>query len=146
MKCPYCGSDKLETKDSRGSGDDSIRRRKECLNCNKRFTTYETIKLKPVKVIKRNGSLEDYDRKKIEAGILRAIHKRKVMPSDMEKLLDNIDEDIFSENSDSISVDKIGDIILKHLKKIDDVAYIRFASIYKNFNDVEEFIKEIKSL
>lgn len=149
MRCPFCHNRDTIVKDSRSTQDGtSVRRRRECEACHKRFNTYEKCESLPLMVIKKDRSRQPYERKKIERGLLQACHKRTVSMSDIQRMMDNIEREIF--NSDlkgrEISSQEIGEIVLEELKKIDDVAFIRFASIYKEFKDVETFRHELDRL
>ena len=147
MKCPNCFSEnKTSVLDSRVTSDGSIRRRRECSECGYRFTTYETVEDRNIYVIKKDGTIQEYDKEKLEKGILTALHKRRVSPKNIQKLINDIDKDIISREQHEISVKEIGEIILEHLKKYDQVAYIRFASVYRDYNSVDEFITEIKNI
>ena len=147
MKCPYCGSDDTRVIDSRPADDNySIRRRRICDNCNKRFTTYEKVETIPLIIIKKDNVRETYNRKKIEAGILRACHKRPVSAAQIEKLVDEIENDIFKLEDKEISSSVIGEIVMQKLKDIDAVAYVRFASVYREFKDVNTFMDELKKM
>lgn len=147
MKCPFCG--KLDTKvlDSRPNDNNTaIRRRRECLECKKRFTTYEKIETIPLIVIKKDNNREPYDRSKIEKGVLRACYKRPVSAARLSQLLDDIESDIYSMGSSEIRSTAIGEIVMDRIKEVDQVAYVRFASVYREFKDVDTFIDEIAKL
>ena len=147
MKCPYCGSDDTRVIDSRPADDNySIRRRRICDNCTKRFTTYEKVETIPLIIIKKDNVRETSNRKKIEAGILRACHKRPVSAAQIEKLVDEIENDIFKLEDKEISSSVIGEIVMQKLKDIDAVAYVRFASVYREFKDVNTFMDELKKM
>lgn len=147
MKCPYCSH--LDTKviDSRPAEDgNSIRRRRLCDVCGKRFTTYEKVETIPLIVIKKDNNREQYNRGKIERGVLRACYKRPVSADDIQKTIDHIETKIFSLEEKEISSSKIGEIVMDELKGLDEVAYVRFASVYREFKDVNTFMDEIKRI
>lgn len=147
MKCPYCGSDDTKVIDSRPADDNtSIRRRRQCIVCEKRFTTYEKLETMPLLVIKKDNTREAYDRSKIESGILRSCHKRPVSTEQISKIIDNIESEIFSTGENEIPTSMIGERVMQELKELDQVAYVRFASVYREFKDVNTFIKEIGEL
>ena len=144
MKCPFCGDQESKVVDSRHSEDgSSIRRRRECLNCQKRFTTYEIVESLPVIVVKRDGSRQTFDRNKILNSMMRAFDKRKVDVADLERITTEIEQSIQNTLDREISTDKIGEMVMERLKPIDEVAYIRFASIYHRFQDASSFMQEI---
>ena len=147
MKCPYCGKEDTRVIDSRpADGDTSIRRRRICDACGKRFTTYEKIETIPRVVIKKDNNREPYDRSKIEGGILRACHKRPVSINQIKKLVDEIETEIYSREEKEISSREIGELVMSRLKDLDPVAYVRFASVYREFKDVETFMDELKKI
>jgi len=146
MECPYCHHIETKVTDSRDTGTLSIRRRRECLKCNKRFTTYEYIELTPLYVKKKDGRLEKFDRNKIKNGIMKALEKRPVDHEKIEEILDSIEEKIRRYGSEQIESKVIGEYVMESLKETDHVAYIRFASVYRSFADVSSFEKEIKNL
>ena len=147
MKCPYCGKEDTRVIDSRpADGDTSIRRRRICDACGKRFTTYEKIETIPLVVIKKDNNREPYDRSKIEGGILRACHKRPVSINQIKKLVDEIETEIYSREATEISSREIGELVMSRLKDLDPVAYVRFASVYREFKDVETFMDELKKI
>ena len=144
MKCPFCGDQESKVVDSRRSEDgQSIRRRRECLNCQKRFTTYEIVEDLPITVVKRGGSRQSFDRSKIYNSMLRAFDKRKVNNDDLERIAAEIEQTIQNSLEREISSDRIGEMVMERLKPIDEVAYIRFASVYRQFQDVNSFMREI---
>ena len=146
MKCPYCGCMDSKVLDSRHNEDNTaIRRRRECENCHKRFTTYEKIETIPLMVIKKDGSTQAYDRAKIEQGILQACYKRHVTAQTIEKAVDEIENEIYSLGVSEVKTDVIGEIVMEKIKEVDPVAYVRFASVYRQFKDVNTFMDEIKS-
>ena len=147
MKCPFCGYIDTKVLDSRHNDDKTaIRRRRECEQCHRRFTTYEKIETIPLMVIKKDGNTESYDRRKIEQGILQACYKRHVTAETIEKAVDDIENKIFSLGYSEISSNTIGEIVMDKMKEVDQVAYVRFASVYRQFKDVNTFIEEIKKL
>ena len=147
MRCPFCTSDDTKVIDSRSLDEqNAIRRRRECVKCGKRFTTYERLETFPLMVIKKDDTREPYDREKVEAGILRACHKRPVSASDVQKLLDDLENQLFNTGSKEIPASMIGEIVMEKLRKLDAVAYVRFASVYREFKDVDTFAEEITKL
>lgn len=147
MKCPYCGSDNTRVIDSRPADDNNaIRRRRLCDDCGKRFTTYEKVETIPLIVIKKDNNREQYDRSKIEAGILRACHKRPVSAVQISHLVNAVEVDIFNREEKEVSSSEIGEIVMNRLQKLDPVAYVRFASVYREFKDVNTFMDEIKKI
>ena len=147
MKCPFCGCIDTKVLDSRPNEDrTAIRRRRECEKCKKRFTTYEKIETIPLIVIKKDNNRETYDRTKIERGILRACYKRPVSAERIERLMDEIENEIFALGTSEIRSSIIGEIVMDKIKEVDQVAYVRFASVYREFKDVNTFIDEIKKL
>ncbi len=145
MRCPFCGFEDTKVIDSR-SIDLKKRRRRECTNCSKRFTTYETIDKPLLMVEKKDGSFEPFNRNKLITGIYSAIKKRPVSVDDVSKIADEIENTFANEFTNQISTAKVGDIVLEKLKTLDPIAYIRFASVYKDFDDKESFIKIISEL
>jgi len=144
MKCPFCGYDDTRVIDSRPSEDGStIRRRRNCENCQKRFTTYEKVETMPLIVIKKDGSRQTFDREKLIERILRACHKRKVSITEIEKLADEIENAALSSMNKEISTSEIGEKVLMGLWKMDEVAYIRFASVYREFADLDSFLEDL---
>jgi transcriptional repressor NrdR len=147
MKCPFCGFLEDKVVDSRESKDgDSIRRRRECLECGRRFTSYERIDEIPYMVIKKDGRREIFDRNKIMAGLLRACEKRPISASQLESIVDEVEKQVQDTPDRELSTNDIGKIIMKRLKQLDKVAYVRFASVYLEFEDVSEFMNELKYL
>ena len=147
MKCPYCGEIESKVIDSRPADDGSrIRRRRECLSCQKRFTTYEKLETMPLMVIKKDDSRETYDRAKIEAGIIHSCHKRPVSTQQINSMIDEIETEIFNREEKEIATSDIGELVMKKLKDLDEVAYVRFASVYREFKDVNTFMEEISKL
>lgn len=147
MKCPFCGVENTRVIDSRPvEENNSIRRRRQCDNCKKRFTTYEKVEAIPLVVIKKDQNREPYDRSKIEAGIFRSCHKRPVSVECINKLVDEIETAIFNMEKQEIPSTVIGEMLMDRLKEIDAVAYVRFASVYREFKDVNTFVEEIKKI
>ena len=145
MKCPYCGSDDTRVIDSRPADDNySIRRRRICDNCSKRFTTYEKVETIPLIIIKKDNNREQDDRSKIESGVLRACHKRPVSATQITQLVDEVENEISTLEDKEIPSRIIGEIVMKKLKNLDAVAYVRFASVYREFKDVDSFMDELK--
>ena len=144
MKCPFCGDQESKVVDSRHSEDGlSIRRRRECMNCQRRFTTYEYVETLPIIVVKRDGSRQAFDRKKILNGMVRACEKRQVPFATLEKVTTEIEQNIQNSLEREVTADKIGEMVMERLKPLDEVAYIRFASVYRRFQDANSFIREI---
>lgn len=147
MKCPFCGQEDTKVIDSRPADDKcSIRRRRQCEKCKKRFTTYEKIETIPLVVIKKDNTREPYDRSKIEAGIFRSCHKRPVSVEEINKLIDEIENEIFNLEQREVKSSDIGEIVMDKLKNFEAVAYVRFASVYREFKDVNTFMDELKKL
>ena len=147
MKCPFCGDVESKVVDSRRSDEgDSIRRRRECLACQRRFTTYEIVESLPIIVIKRDGSRQAFDRNKILNSMVRAFDKRKVELAQLERITTEIEQAIQNTLEREVSTDKIGEMVMERIKPIDEVAYIRFASVYRRFQDVSSFVAEINKL
>ena len=147
MKCPYCGNIDTRVIDSRPADDGTvIRRRRSCDACSKRFTTYEKVETIPLIIIKKDNNREQYDRSKIEGGVLRACYKRPVPTEKVQKTIDAIETDIFNREEKEISSSVIGEIVMDHLKELDPVAYVRFASVYREFKDVNTFMSELKKI
>ncbi len=147
MKCPYCNQDNTRVVDSRPADDNcSIRRRRVCDSCNKRFTTYEKVETIPLIVIKKDRTREQYDRAKLEAGIMRACYKRPISVRKIGETVDAVETEIFNIESKEIDSKKIGEIVMDRLKDLDAVAYVRFASVYREFKDVNTFMDELKKI
>lgn len=146
MICPFCSHDEIKVLETRETSESETRRRRQCLKCEKRFTTYERIELKPLYVIKRDGKTEIFDREKIIRGIMRSAQKRPITVSDIEKLVDNVEHYIRSGGAEEIKSTRIGNLVMTRLKKLDKVAYIRFASIYRDFDDLQSFEEEVSKL
>ncbi len=147
MKCPYCSSENTRVIDSRPADDNnSIRRRRLCDECGKRFTTYEKVETIPLIIVKKDNNREQYDRAKIEAGVLRACHKLPISVSQMNQLIDDVETEIFNREEKEIPSIVIGELIMDKLKDLNAVAYVRFASVYREFKDVETFMNELKKM
>ena len=147
MKCPYCGNDNTRVVDSRPVDDNTaIRRRRLCDSCGKRFTSYEKAETIPLRVVKKDQMREEFDRSKIEAGILRACHKRPISAEQIERTVDQIEKDVYNKEAREIESTQIGEIVMKYLQDLDPVAYVRFASVYREFKDVDTFMKELERL
>ena len=147
MKCPYCTGTELRVVDKRNTSDDeATRRRRECLSCNKRFTTYERIENVELMITKKDGTRENFDRNKVMNGILKCCAKRPVEQEKIQKIVHEIENELRSKDITEITGKMIGDLVVKKLKRLDKVAYIRFASVYKEFADLDEFQKELEKL
>ena len=147
MKCPFCGSDNTRVIDSRPSDENtSIRRRRECDSCKKRFTTYEKVETIPLVVIKKDNTREQYERTKIEDGVLRACYKRPISINQINLLIDEVENEIFTLEEKEIPSSVIGEIVMKKLEKLEPVAYVRFASVYREFKDINTFMTELKKI
>lgn len=147
MKCPFCNSQDTSVIDSRPADDNtSIRRRRSCPECGKRFTTYEKVETIPLIVIKKDNNREQYDRAKIESGVLRACHKRPISAAQITQIIDDVETTIFSMEEKEIPSTKIGEIVMDRIKDLDSVAYVRFASVYREFKDVNTFMEELKKM
>ncbi|MDO5396809.1 MAG: transcriptional regulator NrdR [bacterium] len=147
MKCPYCSFLESKVIDSRPTDEGgSIRRRRECLKCGKRFTTYEKIEAVSIAVVKKDNSRQQFDRNKILKGIITACEKRPISLVRMEKIVDDIESELYQAQEREIDTARIGEKVMEKLKTLDDVAYVRFASVYKRFDDVETFMKELQEL
>ncbi len=145
MRCPFCNSEKIGVVDSRKVEDiNGIRRRRLCEACGKRFTTYEKVETIPLTVIKKDQTREQYSRTKVQDGVLRACYKRPVPIEKIEEMLDSIEGEIFGSDDKEISSKRIGEIVMEHLQRLDAVAYVRFASVYRDFKDVSTFMDELK--
>ena len=144
MKCPYCSSQESKVVDSRHSDDNlSIRRRRECLSCQRRFTTYEIVESLPMVVVKKDGSRQNFDRNKILTGMVRSCANRPVPMAELERITTEIEQTVQSTLAREVSTEKIGEMVMARIKPLDEVAYIRFASVYRRFQDVQSFIHEI---
>lgn len=145
MRCPYC-SNETKVVDTRESNEDTIRRRRECLKCKKRFTTYERIETIELIVVKKDGRREPFDRNKLKTGIMKACEKRPITIDTIERIVEDIDTELRRQDTTEIPSKLIGQLVMKKLYKIDKVAYIRFASVYREFKDIKSFEKELKML
>lgn len=147
MKCMYCGCKESKVVDSRSTDEDSmIRRRRECMNCGKRFTTYETVETTPVLVIKSGGNRQAFDENKVKNGIIKSCEKRPVPMHKIDELVADIKKQIYNSLEQEISSKKIGEMVMSGLKEIDEVAYVRFASVYRQFKDIPSFMQELESM
>ena len=147
MKCPFCSSENTRVIDSRPADDNnSIRRRRLCDDCGKRFTTYEKVETIPVMIIKKDDTRQQYDRSKIESGILRACYKLPISAGEIQRTIDAIETEIFNREEKEIPTSVVGEIVMDKLKELHEVAYVRFASIYREFKDVNTFMSEIKKI
>lgn len=147
MKCPFCSHENTRVIDSRPAEDNnSIRRRRVCDECGKRFTTYEKVETIPLIIIKKDNNREAYDRSKIEAGVLRACHKRPISAAQINQLVDEVETEIFNLEEKEISSDVIGELVMNKLKDLEAVAYVRFASVYREFKDINTFMDELKKV
>lgn len=147
MKCPFCGEDDTRVIDSRPADENmSIRRRRQCDKCQKRFTTYEKVEAIPLVVIKKDQTREPYDRTKIEKGVFRSCHKRPISVPQMNHLVDQVEAKVFNKEEREIPSSYIGELVMRYLEELDAVAYVRFASIYREFKDVDTFMEELKKI
>jgi transcriptional repressor NrdR len=146
MKCPYCGSENLKTLETRDSPDNTVRRRKECADCGKRFTSYEYVETVELMVKKKDGRLERFDLNKIVRGLQKACEKRPVTMDQIHELAEHVRQDLMSNGKEEVTSREIGDLVMKHLKNVDRVCYIRFASVYKQFEEPEDFQKLLKEV
>ena len=147
MKCPYCGFNESKVIDSRPADENnSIRRRRECLSCTRRFTTYETVESLPVVVVKKDGSRQSFDRNKVLGSMLRACEKRTVSMADLERMTDEIEQNLQNNLEREISTGMVGEQVMDKLRDVDEVAYVRFASVYRQFKDIHTFMAELAKL
>ena len=147
MKCPYCGYKESKVIDSRPADEgSSIRRRRECLSCSKRFTTYETVESLPMVVVKKDGSRQSFDRRKVLGGMIRACEKRPVPLAELEKIAEEIEQDLQNSMEREVSTEDIGEKVMDRLRTVDQVAYVRFASVYRQFKDIDTFMTELNKL
>ena len=146
MKCPFCGGKDSEVIDTRHTNNSSIRRRRVCESWGKRFNTYEKIETVPLMVVKKSDIREPYDRAKLEGGIVRACHKRPISASQISDMVDRIESQIYARDDREISSSEIGELVMEALRGVDDVAYVRFASVYREFKDVDTFLREIEKI
>ena len=147
MKCPFCGYTESKVVDSRPTDDsERIRRRRECLRCQKRFTTYETVESLPIVVIKKDGSRQSFDRQKVLRGMIRACEKRPVSLAELERIADEIEQELQNSMEREIRTADIGEKVMERLRSVDQVAYVRFASVYRQFKDIDTFMAELNKL
>jgi len=146
MQCPYCHHENTKVTDSRDTGVFSIRRRRECLDCHRRFTTYEYIEMSPIYIIKKDGRREKFEKNKMKHGVMKALEKRPVSHEQIETLLDNVEEKVRRNGKEEIQSTLVGEYVMDELKALDQVAYIRFASVYRSFADITLFEKEVQKL
>ena len=147
MKCPYCGNNEDKVLDTRPTDEgSSVRRRRECLECKKRFTTYETVETPPIIIVKKNGSRQPFEKSKIMVGLLRACEKRPVDLKKIEAMTDKIEQALKASGEKEVASSVIGTLIMKRLKEVDLIAYVRFVSVYKDFNSIDSFIQELNAL
>ena len=147
MKCMYCGCEDSKVIDSRSTDDGrSIRRRRECVNCGKRFTTFETIEIAPILIVKRDGTRQQYDHNKLKNGIVRSCEKRPISMAQIDDIVARIEKSLYNSLEEEVTSKKIGDLVMEELKQIDDVAYIRFAAVYRQFKDSQTFFDEMKKM
>jgi len=147
MRCPFCNETNGRVVDSRSSKEgDAIRRRRECLNCGRRFTTYERIEEVAQMVIKKDGRRENFDRWKLKSGILKAVEKRSVSLEQVEAIIDEVERELFNTTDHEVTTHAVGESVMSKLRKLDEVAYVRFASVYRQFKDLNEFMSELKGM
>ena len=146
MNCPYCGYTDSKVVDSRPTEDNSIRRRRECLSCQKRFTTYEIVETVPLIVVKKNGTHEVFDKNKIMTGLVKACYKRPVTSEQMTALISEIESELQNSLHNEVTTGEIGTLVMEKLKKLDEISYVRFASVYREFRDVKSFLSEVSDL
>jgi len=147
MRCPYCHGTEDRVVDSRTSREGrAVRRRRECLSCGRRFTTYEYVEERPLQVVKRDGSLEPYDRRKLLRSIRLPCAKRSISMAEIEAMVDEIEDELSRRGQDEVESRLIGELVMERLKRLDHVAYVRFASVYRNFQDIDEFVEELREL
>jgi len=145
VKCPYCGNKNNKVVDSRESLEGaSVRRRRECIKCKRRFTTYEHVEEMPLMIIKKDGRREPYDRKKISSGLIKAFEKRPISMEKIEEIVENIERQVMRKFDKEVPSQAIGELVMEKLAKLDEIAYVRFASVYRQFKDVSQFMKELK--
>ena len=147
MRCPFCANKEDKVVDSRATAEESaVRRRRECLKCGKRFTTYEYVEEISLMVIKKDGRREPFDRKKVLAGVIRACEKRPISIEKMEEIITQVERSIQKKSDREVNASRIGELVMERLKALDDVAYVRFASVYRQFKDVGQFMVELKDI
>ncbi len=148
MKCPFCQTDNTQVIDTRENEEgDTVRRRRRCLACDKRFTTYERIELRMPLIVKKNGNRTDYEREKLLASLMLALRKRPVSTESIEAAIERIEERLLASGEREVATEKVGELVMRELRKLDKIAYVRFASVYRNFEDLEEFreaVREVK--
>lgn len=147
MKCMYCGCEDSKVIDSRSTDDGkSIRRRRECNECGRRFTTFETIEIVPFLIVKRDGTRQSYDRSKLKSGIMRSCEKRPISMQQIDRIVDDIEKSLYNSLDEEVTSQKIGDMVMERLKEVDEVAYIRFAAVYRQFKDSATFFEEMSKI
>jgi transcriptional repressor NrdR len=147
MKCPYCQSDNDRVIDSRASEDGfAIRRRRECLGCKQRYTTYERVEASPLKIVKKDGAREPFDRSKIKQGLEKACWKRPISDAQLERILAAVENDLEAQGEAEVESRFVGELVMQHLRDLDQVAYVRFASVYRQFKDINDFVDELKPM
>ncbi len=146
MRCPICSSEKSNVIDSRPTESGTIRRRRECVACKHRYTTYEVIEVIPIFVRKKNGSKEIFDKQKLLGGIIKSCYKRPIKVEQLEELVDSIEQELYNSLRSEISSTEIGEMVMARLKALDEVSYVRFASVYREFKDIDTFLSEIREL
>lgn len=147
MRCPFCNHEEGKVVDSRASKEgDAIRRRRECLKCGRRFTTYERIEEVAQMVIKKDGRRENFDRWKLKSGVLKAVEKRPVSLDQVDAMIDEIERELFNSTEHEVTTRTVGEAVMKKLRQLDEVAYVRFASVYRQFKDINEFMSELKTM
>lgn len=147
MRCPFCNHEEGKVVDSRASKEgDAIRRRRECLKCGRRFTTYERIEEVAQMVIKKDGRRENFDRWKLKSGVLKAVEKRPVSLEQVDAMIDDIERELFNSTEHEVTTRVVGEALMKKLRQLDEVAYVRFASVYRQFKDINEFMSELKTM
>ena len=146
MKCPYCGYQESKVVDSRPADEGSIRRRRECLRCERRFTTYEKIETSPIMVVKKDMRREPFNASKMKEGLIHACQKRPISMKDIDNIVEKVEKQVYAAGEDEISSRRIGEAVMAELKQLDEVAYVRFASVYRQFTDVSSFMDELNQL
>ena len=146
MRCPFCKNDETKVIDSRNSQDYSIRRRRECLDCNRRFTTYERIEESPIKVIKKDGTRVPFDRQRIRAGVEKACYKRPISNEQIDQVVADVEASIYEDGLREVPSRQIGEMVFNSLRDLDKVAFVRFASVYREFQDVNDFVDELQPI
>lgn len=146
MRCPFCRNDDSKVIDSRTSEDNSIRRRRECLSCERRFTTYERLEESPIRVIKKDGSRVPYDRSRVRAGVEKACYKRPISPEQIDQLVGEVEGQLYEDGLREVPSRRIGELVFNALRELDKVAFVRFASVYREFQDVHDFVDELQPI